>query len=33
LTEAFGEPYREVVRSAVDTQQRNFQLAQGWSKA
>jgi phage-related tail protein len=30
LTEAFGEPYREVVRSAVDTQQRNFQLAQGW---
>jgi hypothetical protein len=30
LTEAFGEPYSEVVRSAVDTQQRNFQLAQGW---
>ncbi len=30
LTEAFGEPYREVVRSAVDSQQRNFQLAQGW---
>jgi phage-related tail protein len=30
LTEAFGEPYREVVRSAVDAQQRNVQLAQGW---
>jgi hypothetical protein len=30
LTEAFGEPYREVVRSAVDAQQRNIQLAQGW---
>jgi len=30
LTEAFGEPYREVVRNAVDTQQRNVQLAQGW---
>ena len=30
LTEAFGEPYREVVRNAVDAQQRNFQLAQGW---
>jgi hypothetical protein len=30
LAEAFGEPYREVVRSAVDAQQRNVQLAQGW---
>jgi phage-related tail protein len=30
LTEAFGEPYREVVRSVVDAQQRNVQLAQGW---
>jgi hypothetical protein len=30
LTEAFGEPYREVVRNAVDVQQRNVQLAQGW---
>jgi Tfp pilus assembly PilM family ATPase len=30
LTEAFGEPYREVVQSAVDAQQRNVQLAQGW---
>jgi len=30
LAEAFGEPYREVVRGAVDAQQRNVQLAQGW---
>ena len=30
FTEALGEPYREVVRSAVDAQQRNVQLAQGW---
>jgi hypothetical protein len=30
LAEAFGEPYREVVRSAIDAQQRNVQLAQGW---
>src|SRR5215208_2356115 len=30
LTEAFGEPYQEVVRGAVDAQQRNVQLAQGW---
>lgn len=30
LAEAFGEPYREVVRNAVDAQQRNVQLAQGW---
>jgi hypothetical protein len=30
LTEAFGEPYRQVVKSAVDAQQRNVQLAQGW---
>src|SRR5215217_2524417 len=30
LTEAFGEPYREVVRRSVDAQQRNVQLAQGW---
>jgi hypothetical protein len=28
LTEAFGEPYREVVRSAVDAQQRSVQLAE-----
>jgi hypothetical protein len=30
LTEAFGEPYRKVMQTAVDTQQRNVQLAQGW---
>src|ERR687897_1942879 len=30
LTEAFGEPYRRVMQTAVDTQQRNVQLAQGW---
>jgi hypothetical protein len=30
LTQAFGEPYREVVRNAVDAQQRNVQLARGW---
>ena len=30
LTEAFGEPYREVVRNAIGAQQRNVQLAQGW---
>ena len=30
LTEAFGEPYRRVMQSAVDAQQRNVQLAQGW---
>ena len=30
LTEAFGEPYRRVMQSAVETQQRNVQLAQGW---
>ena len=30
LAEAFGEPYRETVRGAVDAQQRNVQLAQGW---
>ena len=30
LTEAFGEPYREGVRGAVEAQQRNVQLAQGW---
>jgi hypothetical protein len=30
LTEAFGEPYREVIRNAVDAQQRSVQLAQGW---
>ena len=30
MTEAFGEPYREVVRGAVEAQQRNIQLAQGW---
>jgi hypothetical protein len=30
LTEAFGEPYRRVMQSAVDAQQRNVQLVQGW---
>jgi|SRR5918995_1680697 hypothetical protein len=30
LTEAFGEPYRRVMENAVDVQQRNVQLAQGW---
>ena len=30
LTEAFGEPYRQVMQTAVDAQQRNMQLAQGW---
>ena len=30
LTEALGEPYREVVRNAVDIPERNVQLAQGW---
>jgi hypothetical protein len=29
LTEAFGEPYRRVMQTAVDAQQRNVQLAQG----
>lgn len=30
LTEAFTEPYRQVMQTAVDAQQRNVQLAQGW---
>ena len=30
LSEAFGEPYRRVMQNAVDAQQRNMQLAQGW---
>jgi hypothetical protein len=30
LTEAFGEPYRRVMQNAMDVQQRNVQLAQGW---
>jgi uncharacterized protein (DUF1778 family) len=30
LTEAFGEPYRKVMETAVNAQQRNVQLAQGW---
>ncbi len=30
LAEAFGEPYRRVMENAVDAQQRNVQLAQGW---
>ena len=30
LTEAFGEPYRQVMQTAVEAQQRNVQLAQGW---
>jgi hypothetical protein len=30
LTEAFGEPYRRVMQNAVDAQQRNMRLAQGW---
>lgn len=32
LTEAFGESYRKVVQNAVDTQQRNVSLAQGWAE-
>ena len=32
LTEAFGEPYRKVMENAVDAQQRNIQLAQGWAE-
>lgn len=31
LTEAFGESYRKVVQNAVDAQQRNVGLAQGWA--
>jgi hypothetical protein len=30
LSEAFGEPYGRVMQNAVDAQQRNVQLAQGW---
>ncbi|MDP8947218.1 MAG: hypothetical protein M3N09_03825 [Actinomycetota bacterium] len=30
LSEAFGGPYRRVMQGAVDAQQRNVQLAQGW---
>lgn len=30
LTEAFGESYQNVVRTAMNNQQRNLQLAQGW---
>ena len=30
LSEAFGESYQQVVRTAVDNQQRNVQLAQSW---
>jgi hypothetical protein len=30
LTEAFGEPYRRVMQNAVDAQQKNVKLAQGW---
>src|SRR5918997_5291709 len=30
LSEAFGEPYRKVMQNAVNAQQRNMQLAQGW---
>lgn len=30
LTEAFGESYQTVMKSAVDAQQRNIRLAQGW---
>jgi hypothetical protein len=30
LAEAFGEPYRRAMQNAVDAQQRNMQLAQGW---
>ena len=32
LTEAFGEPYRRMVQGAVETQQRNVRLAQGWAE-
>jgi len=31
LAEAFGESYRRVVQNAVDAQQRNVGLAQGWA--
>lgn len=31
ITEAFGETYRKVVQNAVDAQQRNVGLAQGWA--
>ena len=30
LTEAFGESYGAAMKTAVDAQQRNIQLAQGW---
>lgn len=32
LTEAFGDSYRKVVQNAVDAQQRNVGLAQGWAE-
>ena len=32
LTDAFGESYRKVVKNAVDAQQRNVGLAQGWAE-
>lgn len=33
LTEAFGDSYQAMVKSAVDAQQRNVKLAQGWAEA
>ena len=32
ITEAFGDSYRKVVQGAVDAQQRNVGLAQGWAE-
>jgi uncharacterized protein YdiU (UPF0061 family) len=31
LTEAFGESHRKIVQGAVDAQQRNMGLAEGWA--
>lgn len=33
LTEAFGEPYRRIVQSVVDAQQRNMTFAEGWAES
>lgn len=32
ITEAFGESYRKIMQNAVDAQQRNVGLAQGWAE-
>jgi flagellar hook-basal body complex protein FliE len=32
LTESFGESYRNVLEYAIDAQQRNVSLAQGWAE-